>query len=86
MRRVAVTAPLEARVVAGASLLAAQLQRIAAIVVAMPVYAAVVLVAACASGWRHRRAGLRQLRRSAVPLYFSLTAVAVVVGWIVASH
>jgi len=43
MRRVAVTAPLEARVVAGALLLATQLQRLAAIVVAIPVYAASVL-------------------------------------------
>jgi hypothetical protein len=86
MRRVAVTAPLDARVVAGAVVLAAQLQRLAAIVVAMPVYAASVLLTSCVAGWRHRRARLWQLRRSPLPLYLSLSAVAVVLGWIVASH
>jgi hypothetical protein len=95
MRRVAVTAPPEARVVAGALLLAIQLQRLAAIVVSIPVYAASVLLASCAVGWRRRpalgsrrplRARLWQLRRSVLPLYLSLSAVAVALGWIVASH
>lgn len=95
MRRVAVTAPREARLVAGALLLATLLQRLAATVVALPAYAAGVLLASCAVGWRRRpafggrrsvRARLRRMRRSALPLYLSLTAVAVVLGWIVASH
>lgn len=95
MRRVAATASLEARVVAGALLLAALLQRLAATVVAIPLYAASVLLASCVLAWRHRpalggrrplRAQLWRLRRSAVPLYLSLSAVAVVLGWIVASH
>lgn len=95
MRRVAATAPLEARVVAGVLLLAAQLQRLAAVVVAIPLHAASVLLASCVVGWRHRpalgghaplRARLWHLRRSSVPLYFSLSAVAVALGWIVASH
>jgi hypothetical protein len=86
MRRVAVTAPLEARVVAGALLLAAQLQRLAAIVVALPVYAASVLLASGVAGWRHRRARLWQFRRSPLPLYLSLSGVAIALGWIVSSH
>ena len=95
MRRVAATARLEARVVAGALLLASQVQRLAAVVVAIPVYAASILLASCVAAWRRRpalrahrplRARLWQLRRSALPLYLSLSAVAVVLGWIVASH
>jgi hypothetical protein len=95
MRRVAVAAPLEARFVAGVLLLASQLQKVAAVIVAIPVYAATLLLASCVVAWHHRpaygagrplRARLWQLRRSALPLYLGLSAVAVALGWIVASH
>jgi hypothetical protein len=51
-----------------------------------PGVAASILLAACVAVWRHRRARLRQFRRSPLPLYPSLSPVAVVLGWIVASH
>jgi hypothetical protein len=73
--------------VAGALLLAAQFQRLAAVVVAIPTLAVgVVLV-----GLRYRpalplRARLRRLRRSPLPLYLGVVVVSVAVGWIVASR